>query len=335
MIEHACVDDDGEYDDETAGACTSVLWGFNRLILRPDFRANDNQTWAGNLTDDEWRLLQTPGRIIGAWPEVWEKAASDVLSLYLGYDLVQYVPTVVQALVEHVLAHGGDIRSAHHAVATSRLYLQSTKCGDEDCDPAAEDVPPWTFGPLRQADPELWVNSLRALTDQAKRGCDHRIPMPDDLLESIAGLQLVDDSLWSLDDEDDIEMGYADLVKTLGGCPDNEVSGRFKTVSILNTATQEGYAAEICNPAMTEDGGIEAEILLPKSMGPSAELTDDVAVRTLEHQIGVFFGRPATDEEREMATTGASACVPKPCSAESFGRSLCFALLSSSEMLFY
>ena len=336
VIEHRCVNDEGEYDDQTAGTCTSVLWGFNRVILLPDFRAVENQTWSGNLTPDEWRLLQTPGRIIGAWPEVWEKAVADVLAHYLGYDLVQFVPFVVQKLVEHVLAHGGDIRAAHHAVVTSQLYLQSTKCEGDACDPDAEETPPWTYGPLRQADPELWVDSLRSLMNLDAARCDHRIPMPGELLESsIAGLELVAESYWSLNPDDQVDEAYPNLVKTLGGCPDNEVSGRFKTVSILNTATQESYASSLCNPSLVEEAGVDASLLLPGSITPSSELTDAVAIDIVNTQVANFFGRPVVDEELTMASTGVTACVPKPCSAETFARALCYALLSSSEMLFY
>ncbi len=335
FIEHRCTNEEGEVNEDTAGACTSVLWGFNRVILLPDFRSVDNRTWAGNLTADEWRLLQTPGRIIGAWPEVWEKAARDVLSLYLGYDLGQYLPSVVQALVEHILEHGGDIRAAHHAVVTSQLYLQSATCEGEECE-SDEDTPRWTYGPLRQADPELWVDSLRSLSGLDDKHCDHRIPMTEDLLgTTLAAYELVDASYWDLTEEDEIETSYAQLVKTLGGCPDNEVSGRFKTVSILNTATQEGYAKSLCNPALIEESGVEAKVLLPNNVGAASELNEDVAVRILRYQIGKFFGRKPVDAEVSMARTGASACVPQPCSAETFGRSLCYALLSSSEMLFY
>ena len=43
---------------------------------------------------------------------------------------------------------------------------------------------------------------------------------------------------------------YRDLARTLGGCPTNEVSSRFTTVSILNTALQEVVALEVCGAAL-------------------------------------------------------------------------------------
>lgn len=160
--------------------------------------------------------------------------------------------------------------------------------------------------------------------------------MPGDLLRSTpAAMGLVLDSYWTLDDQMRLENSYPDLVKTLGGCPDNEVSGRFKTISILNTATQEGYASEVCDPTMTGEGAVSVEVLLPGSVSAADELTEKVAVSTFEHQVGLFFGRPTTDDERDLAKTASSSCVPKPCSAETYARTVCFALLSSSEMLFY
>lgn len=335
FIEHRCVDEEGKLDDDTAGRCTSVLWGFNRVVLYPDFRAIDNQTWTGNLTKKEWQLLQTPGRIIGAWPQTWEHAVSVVLEQYLGYDLSKSTPALVQKLVEYVLAHHGDIRAAHYAVVTSQIYLQSTECSDEECDPEVE-VPEWTYGPMRQAEAELWVDSITAMTNEGFGACDHRLPLPEELLENSAmGYAVVQESRWSINDQDEVDERYASLVRTLGGCPDNITAGRFKAVSILNTATQEAFVNGLCNPAMTAGEGMKAQVLLPEGIAKETALDADVARRIVDRQVRRFFGREPTPAELEMADTGATSCVPKPCDAETFARSACYALLSSSEMLFY
>lgn len=334
-IDHKCITEDGKRDEDTAGACTSVLWGFNRVVLLPDFRAVDNQTWVGNLTEKEWKLLQTPGRIVGSWPQVWEHAVSEVLELYLGYDLSKYTPSVVQELVEYVLKHKGDIRAAHYAVLTSALYLQSTTCDDSTCDPELE-TPPWTYGPLRQAEAEQWIDSIDASVNRKLGACDHRIPSANELLESsVVGHELVANSRWKVTDEDRVDDRYSSLAQTLGGCPDNLVAGRFKAISILNTATQEAFVAGLCNPGGEKGEGVNAKVLLPNGVSPATVLDADLAVRIAEHQIGEFFSRTPVDAEVTMAQTGAGSCVPKPCTAESFSRVLCYALLSSSEMLFY
>jgi hypothetical protein len=64
-------------------------------------------------------------------------------------------------------------------------------------------------------------------------------------------------------------------------------------------------------------------------------LDADTARAILAHQIGLFFGRPETKAEIDEATAAATECTPKPCNAEAYARPLCYALLSSSEYLFY
>jgi len=335
FIEHKCVTEEAKLDEDTAGACTSVLWGFNRIVLLPDFRSLENQTWVGNLTKKEWQLLQTPGRIIGKFPQVWEHAVSEVLELYLGYDLSKYSPAVVSKLVDYVLAHGGDIRAAHYAVATSAIYLQGTECTDTSCDPGA-DVPPWTYGPLRQAEAEQWIDSITHALDAPQGACDFRIPDANDILEnSVVGYELVAKSRWKITKEDRIDDRYSSLAQTLGGCPDNQVSGRFKAISILNTATQEGFVTSLCNPGLAKETGVPAKLLLPADVSANTQLSTEVAQKIATYQIGEFFSRLPSEAELSMAEVGVDACVPKPCTAESFSRVLCYALLSSSEMLFY
>src|SRR5690606_8299254 len=334
-IEHRCIGEDGTVDETTAGACTSILWGINRVVLAPDFRAIDNRTWVGNLGPKEWAILQTPGRIIGTWPQVWEHAISQIFMQYLGYDLTKYVPSVTQKMIEYVLAHDGDIRAAHYAVATSSLYLQSTTCGDASCD-GDEEAPPWTYGPLRQAEAEIWLDTLLDRTGTDLGGCDHRIPSADELVSSTpSAYRLVQGSRWRITDEGEIDDRYRSLAQTLGGCPDNLTAGRFKAVSILNTATQEAFVRGLCDPTLKSRDGIDAALILPDGVSSEAPLDAGWANAILEHQVGLYFGRTPTEEEVEMATAGAEACSPKPCTTESFARPLCYALLSSSEMLFY
>jgi hypothetical protein len=338
FVEHKCINEQGEIDEETAGGCTSVLWGFNRVVLKPDFRSIDGLTWSGNLTREEWELLQTPGRIIASWPEVWEHMVSEVFRQYLGYDLAKYSPQAIKEVVEYVLHHGGDIRAAHYAVLTSAIYRQSADCAGDTC-PGSNPEYPWTYGPLKQAEAEQWIDSVSSLLNQDLGGCDYRIPQPEELMEnSLAGYELVGSSNWRLEESNDgykIDQRYADLARTLGGCPDNLTSGRFKAVSILNTATQEAFVANLCNPGESEDQGADIALLLPAGMGPKAALDDGVALQILEHQVGQFFTRLPTAEEVAMAQSSVSQCVPKPCAASTFARGLCYALLSSGEMLFY
>ena len=169
--------------------------------------------------------------------------------------------------------------------------------------------------------------------------CDHRIPNAEDLLSDEMGgwaYALVDGSRWDIDDDRELVTDYRDIARTLGGCPGNEISGRFTTVSILNTAVQEAVVGSVCDPLLSaQSPGADVATLLPEGMEPRKALDAAVAESVLSHQTELFLGRPPTLEELEQARLGAEQCAPKPCDAEDFARPVCFALLSSSEMLFY
>jgi hypothetical protein len=332
-IQYRCIDDSGAVDANADGECTSVLWGHNPLILRPDARAQDGQMWSGLLTADEWQQLQLPGRILASLYGFWEHAVSDVLVQYLGYDLGEQVPTVRQALGQYVLDRLGDMRAALHAVLASQIYLQSAAFVP---DGGTESAYRWTYGPLKQIDVEAWIDSVVHATGYKISQCDHRISEPDDLLRSgLNGLAVVRDSRWSLNQDNRVIGDYRDLARTLGGCPDNQTGGRFKTISILTTATQEAFVGQTCNATLLPDTGADVAALLPRGMPADRALSGAVAVEILNHQAQAFYGRSANAAEIEQAQTGAMQCAPKPCTAEAFARPLCYALLSSSEMLFY
>lgn len=328
-IRYRCVTETGQVDDAIKGECTSILWGYHELVLKPDFRAVDGEMWSGLLTADEWEKLQLPGRILAREVGFWEHAVDSVLQQYLGYDLGTLVPDVREELIGYVLQHDGDIRAAHYAVLTSQVYLQ-TSTGETPTKHR------WTYGPLKQVEVEPWIDTVKRTTDFSLSRCDHRIDAPEDLIDgSFTGYAVVHASEWELGEDDEIIGDYRDLARTLGGCPENDVGGRFKTVSILTTATQEGFVIEVCNPTLASERGAAIAKLLPSKMDPARELTGDVAEQILDHQVGLYFGRTPTETERTAAREASAECAPKPCTAEAFARPSCFALLTSSEMLFY
>lgn len=329
MIRYRCLDDQGRVDETSKGACTSVLWGYKELVLTPDYRAINGEMWSGLLTADEWSRLQEPGRILARQPAFWEYAADRVLQQYLGYDVATVLPEVREALVDYVLVHNGDLRALHYAVTTSQLYLQS----NEGATPTAHRH---TYGPLKQIQVEPWLDTIKERTGYSMGDCDHRLPDPGAVMsaDSLAAIDLLRSTRWELTD-DGIRNDYRNLARTLGGCPDNSVGGRFTTVSILTTATQEGFVARVCDPGMTRERGAAIAQLLPSDLQADSALTPEVAERIMSFQVTRFFGRQGRTTEREAAQQAAATCAPKPCSAETFARPLCYALLSSSEMLFY
>lgn len=331
-IQHSCVNEEGNVDPNTQGACTSILFGYNAVILEPDFRAIDNRTFVENLTADEWRLLQTPGRIITTFEAAWEHAIAEIFRDYLGYDLATLRSESLAPMIAYLFEHHGDIRAAHYAVVTSQLYLQSADCSEGSCE---EDPPLYEIGPLKQIDAEVFLDSILRFTGQTMGRCDFRLPTAMNWLEqSPAGVDLVHYSLWKLNEEGRLDRRYAELAQTLGGCPDNQTSARFRSISILNTATQESFVASLCNPSMQPESGVPASNLLPAGMDPALEANEDDAERIRDHQSRLFFARPASIEELDEARAAREGCGHF-CTREEFARASCYALLTSSEMLFY
>lgn len=329
----------GEPSAEDIGQCTSILWGYNELVLEPDDRVEQEGDqaglmWSGYLTADEWEQLQLPGRLIAQQETFWEAAVDDVLNQYLGYDLGTELQAVRYELKNYLLENSADIRAVHYAVATSVAYLQSSQ-GWEGSKFR------WAYGPLKQANAEAWIDSVKRTTGYRLGECDHRIPFPEDLLFDNEGnprngwtFALVNNSRWVVDQDRDVVRDYQQLAQTLGGCPSNEVSSRFTTVSILGTAVTEAFVAQVCDPSVA-GGGADISILLPEGMQRDVVLDEQVAQDIVARQTRLFYGREPSESELEAAVGYADQCQPKPCDAEHFARPVCFALLSGAEMIFY
>jgi hypothetical protein len=338
-VRFRCLTEDGTaVDPVKKGECTSVLWGYNEVVLTPDLRAatdrqiNQLTMWSGLLTPDEWAMLQTPGRVLSQELAFWERAVDEVLEQYLGYDLSSRVPEVRAELARWLLENQGDIRSVHYAVLTSAAYLQSTEG-------ASTSSYRWAYGPLKQMEAEVWIDSMLRNTGLTLPGCDYRISQPENLLRSgsVAGYRVLQNSQWKIDDKGQIDESYSDLARTLGGCPENIVGGRFRVVSILTTGTQLGFVNDLCNPTLDPDSKVTAPIerLLPEGVDPARAVSPDLAVQIAQHQYRVLLGRSPSGEELTEARDAGSQCAAELCAAEEFARPFCFALLSSAERLFY
>ncbi len=331
-------------DEGDTGSCTSVLFGYNTVDLgTPDLRSTresggDRTMWSGLLSAEEWRVLQAPGRVLAAQSLFWEHQVDALLQHYMGYDLAREIPTARSELVQYLVDHHGDLRALHFAIATSAAYLQSTE-GSTATDHR------WTYGPLKQTPAEGWLTSLTHHAGLIQNGthdwgsCDPRISHPEDFLDNDStaiAYGLVEASAWTLDQEGQLQTTFSDYAKSLGGCPDNDPSGRFSTVSVLTTSTQLSIATELCDPLLD---GIENhaanEILIPSGTVDNAAINPDGAVAVLEHQVARFFGRSPTDDEVTEIRLAGEECERLRCTAEEFARPLCYALLSSAEVLFY
>ncbi|WP_225410215.1 hypothetical protein [Stigmatella hybrida] len=337
FIRFRCLTKEGAVDPVKKGECTSVLWGYHELVLTPDLRAsqdrqiNELTVWNGLLSPEEWGQLQMPGRVLSQEVAFWERAVDDVLELYLGYDVSSQVPEVRSELVRWLLDHQGDLRSVHHAVLTSAAYLQS----HEGETPTAYR---WTYGPLKQLEAEVWIDSMARNTGYTTSTCDHRLSQPENLLRagSLSTYRVLENSRWSLDAQGKVDTRYANLARTLGGCPENIVGGRFKVVSILTTGTQLSFVNELCNPTLEpSQTAAPIERLLPEGVEGARALTPELARDVAAHQYRTLLGRAPSAEELAEAQEAGGQCLLTRCSAEAFARPLCFAMLSSAERLFY
>jgi len=339
-LAYPCLGEDGAPDPTKAGQCTSVLWGYNEIALLPDLRAARQSdsgnlssliTWQGLLNANEWQTLQVPGRILAKDVTFWEHLAGAVLEEYLGYDLNKLVPDVRDALVRYTLEHQGDLRAVVFAVVTSAAYLQS-HAGE------SANAYRWTFGPHKQLEAEAWIESLSTLAGTGTNLCDHRLPQADQLLESgsLSGYRVLANSRWKIDEDGRIDRAATELARTLGGCPENVIGGRFKVVSILTTATQLGYANEVCNPTLDEElDGAPLAKLLPTGVTGTRALDDTLASDLGTHLYRALLGRSPTASELDDVKAAGTGCITERCNAEEFARPVCFALLSGAEALFY
>jgi hypothetical protein len=334
FVEYECLDDQGNVDPETKGECTSILWGYNELILQPDIRADDEdgdmRMWSGQLRAEEWEKLQAPGRILSQQRAFWEKAVDDVLKQYLDYDLGSQVPEVRDRLVEYFLEHNADMRSLHYAVATSVAYRQSA---------FGETQTPyrWSWGPLKQVHAETWIDSIKQSTGYDLSYCDHRIPETDELEDAdrISALSLLTNSRWELDEENEVRGDYRELAQSLGGCPRNDVGGRFKIISILTTAQQLNFVNQVCDPSLESGSGVAVSELLPPEINRDKAVDAPTAEAIVNYQTRKFLSRAPSQAELDDARRHGEECARSVCNAEEFARPACFAILSSSEMLFY
>src|SRR5690606_17759392 len=99
------------------------------------------------------------------------------------------------------------------------------------------------------------------------------INRPGDFLRdrSPYGLALVQESDWTLNAKmDGVRGSYRDLVRALGGCPDNSQGGRFKITSVLTTANQLNYSGQLCDPS-NENTNLRVDVkrLLPDGVDSS------------------------------------------------------------------
>ncbi len=219
--------------------------------LRLDRQIRELTMWNGLLTADEWAMLQTPGRVLSQEIAFWERAVDDVLERYLGYELST-----------------GGARGARRAGALAagepgRHPLRALRGAHLRRLPPVHrrrHAPPRTGGPMGRSSrwtprcgstPWLRNTGYRhcqaATTASAsRRTCCATAASPATGCCRPRGGRSSTTRATST-------RATRSLARTLGGCPENIVGGRFRVVSILTTGTQLSFVGDLCNP--TRDAG--------------------------------------------------------------------------------
>ncbi len=335
FVGYDCVDPNGNVDPALEGQCTSSIFGLHKVILTPDYRVagsyGGREMWHGILRQDEWEILQTPGRLLSQNPIFWEKVVQDVIEQYFGYRLGTYSPAARQELVDYLLQYNGDVRALHFAIVTSFVYRQSS-AGTTP----TEHI--WTSGPRKQLDAESWFKTVTAKSEASKALCDHRISRPEEFVfsGSDAAKSLIRNSRWELNDDDQLLSENSNLVRTLGGCPTNGADKRFNIVSILTTSTQLNLVNQLCDPK--SEGGdkqIPASSLLPSGIDAQMAGNATRAQTIGESLTRDYLGRNLTAAESTKLQDVGTQCAAANCTSEELARVICFSTLSSAELLFY
>jgi len=297
-----------------------------------------------------WQIeeLSAPGKLIAKQAFLWEAEADHMLNRFLSWsdggrtprEPGIVLPELRQALAEVILTFD-DYRKAEAELLTSSLYTQATQTEVDsyDDEPGAPIVDVFTSGPLKRALPEVWLNSIKPVLGIDFGRCDPRYPdfrayqeafeltetgtlTPSQLETELRRIhELLEHRVPILPDDDyNIEIparAYTFLVRLIGGCP-GVVSKRQDSLGIAFAFTQDYLAELLCTISQN---------LRPNDTSDFEE--------SVHHQTQILYGRDASSEEVMIFQDAFATCIGQDCTADGAARSVCVALLTSAEMLFY
>jgi hypothetical protein len=322
--------------------CSARLLGGGNIDLRGSGQA---AVAYEDLKDWQREELAAPGRMIARQPYLWEAEADFMLNRFLAWsdggrtprEPGIVIPELRQALAE-ILIDKQDYREAERILLSSWIYIQSTTANAQRAAESPE-PPVFTSGPIKPALAEVWLHALEPIMGVTLSDCDPRYPSFQPYTAAIDEFQDGNMDLMQLETElkrvyeliehrvplkldDDLQIMMPDrsftfFARLLGGCP-----GRFsRRQAPLGTAfafTQDYMAELLCNFAQN------------RSPSTVNEISD-----VLAHQMKLLYGRSAVPEEQMLFDQAHSNCFGLECTAEGASKSVCIALTTSAEMLFY
>jgi hypothetical protein len=302
-------------------ACVSTIFGVTSL----DFPRNGRTTLIAlsDLSAEDWRALETPGRLLASTTMLDEAAADEVLQRFLGWDLGSRLPEARRILAER-LRRTGDLVDLERVVLTSIAYRQSARADAEHPRPRALVDDPLAYGPTKMLDAESWLDSAGMFIGLDLGGCDDRYPnLPEDGYANVAPL----DDTYPRKSDGSFDTWYRDTASAMGGCPGflgrGESAPRARrTLAAIDTAAATDRAMiELCFVR-------DASSLLPA--GVDARDRSAAALRSTAIQVWTRAWARMPEEPEVAALLEAASSGCDDCDAESLARGLCSAVLGGA-----
>jgi hypothetical protein len=312
-------------------ACHSDHWGDHTVMVEPavpgDVDPNGpNVVDQAMLTDEQWMVLRTPGRLITQQPQFYEAYVDRALRRYLGYDAGGALPKVRQALVDLMVEGGGNVLEVDREILTSGLYV-STNRHEEAPSPNASDWDPhYWHGPVKQMDAENWLATAAKLTGLALGHCDHRYPQVQSGSQGFHPHEYP-----TLGEGSAPDYTFRDMAQLLGGCPDRVASFRETRTGLIAALTQATLTTELC------DAADASSPIYPLQFVEDPSDKSTTALHTAAGQVyEAALVRPIPEGATAALAQGIEGCRDElSCTPQEFAIQTCRLVLKSADFFYY
>jgi hypothetical protein len=311
-------------------ACNSDFWGDQTVIIDPPMPgAPDpelNVIDQATLTDAQWAILRTPGQSIATQENFYESYVDRALVRYLGYDAGAELPLVRQALVDLMVANGGNVRDVDREILTSILYTSTNRYEEPDELDAEDWDPPYWHGPIKQMDAEDWLRSANKLAGLPVASCDHRYP---EVQMGAGGFH--PHTYPVMEGGTAPDYTFRDKAQLLGGCPDRIAQFRESRTGLIAALTQATLTAELCAMA-----GTNAPIYPLGVVDDPNDKSEAALWAAVDQVYSAAMIRPVMDGAADGVQTGITLCRDDgSCTATEFAVQACRLVLKSADFIYY
>lgn len=310
--------------------CYSDFWGDHTVIIDPPVPGDTNPDGPNVidqalLSEAQWEVLRTPGRLIVEQGGFYEAYVDRTLERYLGYDAGNELPEVRQALVELLAEAGGDVRAVDREITTSILYVSSNVYDEELKDNPDDYDPQWWHGPVKQMDAEAWLASAQKLVGVPVGSCDHRYP------EVQSGAQGMHPHAYPTLADGTPDYAFRDDARLLGGCPDQVASFRENRAGLIPAMTQATLTKELCESAMPGAPIYPVQFI----EDPDDKSTESLTTAANQTYAAALI-RPIPTGAEDALVAGVEGCRDATeCLPADFAFHTCRLILKSADFLFY